>query len=144
MGRLADTNVVALSRRFLLSLPEVTAALGGEGRVGSTNEPPYPRVRLNDPPGDDRGLTHLIAPLLQVEVLGDPGLSGQKPILRDALYDVLQALARLPEMQALGEFAREDREPVITAVTSTGGGGYVPEPTGQPRYLATVRLHCHP
>ena len=144
MGDLADTDVVALSRRFLAAHPGVTEALGGEGRVASLNEPPYPRVRLTDPPGDDRDLTHLIAPLLQVEVLGDPGLTGQKPELRRAMYRVLQALRDLPEQQALGEWTREAGEPVCTAVTSTGGGGYVPEPTGQPKYIATVRLYVHP
>lgn len=144
MGDLADTDVVALVRRFLLSRDPVTAELGGEGRVGATNKPPYPRVRLTDPPGDDRTLTHLIAPLVQVEVYGDPGATGQKPALRRVLYRVLQELAGLPEAQALGEFPIEAGEPVCTSVTSTGGGGWLPEPTGQPRYLATIRLHVHP
>lgn len=144
MGDLADTDVVALARRFLLARADVVEALGGEGRVASLNEPPYPRVRLLDPPGDDRDLTHLIAPLLQVEILGDPGLTGQKPALRKAMYRVLQALRQLPEQQALGEWERIEGEPVVTAVVSTGGGGYVPEPTGQPKYIATVRLYVHP
>lgn len=144
MGRLANTDVVALARRYLLDQPEVVAAMGGEGRVDSLNMPPYPRVRLNDPPGDDRGLTHLIAPVLQVEVLGDPGGGGQKPALRALLYDVLEALVRLPEAQATGEFEHLDGEPWVTAVTSTGGGGFVPEPPDQPRYIATVRMHVHP
>lgn len=144
MGDLADTDVVALARRFLLAREGVTEALGGEGRVASLNEPPYPRVRLVDPPGNDRGLTHLIAPLLQVEVLGDPGMTGQKPVLRRALYRVLQELATLPEAQATGEWERIEGEPVVTFVESTGGGGYVPEPPNQPRYLATVRLYVHP
>lgn len=144
MADLADTDVVALARRYLAAHPGVTEALGGEGRVASLNEPPYPRIRLSDPPGDDRGMTHLIAPLLQVEVLGDPGVTGQKPLLRRALYRALQALSGLPEAQALGEWGRIEDEPVVTAVTSTGGGGYVPEPPNQPRYLATVRLHVHP
>lgn len=144
MGDLADTDIVALSRRYLLSLPEVTEALGGEGRVGPNNEPPYLCVRLTDPPGDDRDLRHLVAPLLQVEVLGDPALLGQKPQMRRALFRVLQELAQLPERQALGEFARLVDEPVVTSVLSTGGGGWVPEPTGQPKYIATVRMYVHP
>jgi len=77
-------------------------------------------------------------------VLGEPGLTGQKPILRAICYRALQALAELPEAQALGEWERLDHEPVVTFVESTGGGGYVPEPTGQPRYLATLRLYVHP
>ena len=144
MGDLADTDVVALARRYLAAHPGVTEALGGEGRVASLNEPPYPRIRLNDPPGDDRLMQHLIAPLLQIDLLGDPGLTGQKPSLRRAMYTVLQALRELPEKQALGQWERIAGEPVVTAVTSTGGGGYVPEPTGQPKYVATVRLYVHP
>ena len=144
MGDLADTDVVALVLRYLAAHPGVTEALGGEGRVASLNEPPYPRVRLGDPPGSDRGLTHLIAPLVQIEVLGDPGVTGQKPMLRRALYRVLQVLNGLPEAQATGEWERIDGEPVCTFVESTGGGGYVPEPPNQPRYLATVRLYVHP
>ena len=144
MGNLAETDHVALAVRYLLSLDEVEQALGGEGRVGALNEPPYPRVRITDPPGSDRGLVHLIAPVLQVEVHGDPDGSTGKPRLRRALYTVLQALAGLPEAQALGTFPLLPGDAVCTAVTSTGGGGYVPEPTGQPRYLATVQMHVHP
>jgi hypothetical protein len=141
---LVDTDVVALARRFLAAHTRLTEELGGEGRVASLNEPPYPRIRLSDPPGNDRTLTHLIAPLLQVEVLGDIGVTGQKPMLRRVLYVALQALRDLPEAQALGDWARIEGEPVVTYVESTGGGGFVPEPTGQPRYLATVRLYVHP
>ena len=144
MGDLADTDVLALARRFLVAHTGVTEALGGEGRVASLNEPPYPRIRLSDPPGLDRNLKHLIAPILQIEVLGDPGLTGQKPALRRILYKALQALEGLPEAQATGQWERIAGEPVCTFVESTGGGGYVPEPTGQPRYLATVRLYVHP
>lgn len=144
MGDLADTDVLALSRRFLAAHTGVTEALGGEGRIASLNEPPYPRIRLNDPPGNDRGMRHLIAPLLQIEVLGEPGVTGQKPVLRRVLYKALQALEGLPEAQALGVWPLIAGEPVVTAVESTGGGGYVPEPTGQPRYLATLRFYVHP
>jgi hypothetical protein len=142
---LADTDVVALARRFLAAHPVLTSELGGEGRVGSLNEPPYPRIRLNDPPGDDRSLRHLIAPSLQIEVLGDPAVDGQKPALRRALYVALEALAGLPEAQAQGDWIRLPGEPVVTAVTSTGAGGFIPEPVdNQPRYMATVRVHLHP
>lgn len=144
MGDLVDTDVLALTRRYLLSLPSVTEVLGGEGRVGPRNEPPYPMLRLTDPPGDDRSLNHLIAPLVQFEMYGDPAATGQKPMLRKALYRVLQEMGRLPERQALGEFEHREHEPWVTNVGSTGGGGYVPEPTGQPRYIATLRLHVHP
>ena len=91
-----------------------------------------------DPPGDDRTLVHLIAPVVQIEVYGDPDGSPGKPALRRILYTVLQSLARLPETPTVAG------EPVVTAVVSTGGGGWSPEPTGQPRYLATVRMYMHP
>lgn len=149
MGSLADTDVVALARRYLDAHPRIIEVLGSEGRVASLNEPPYPRIRLSDPPGDDRSMQHLIAPLLQIDVLGEPGMSGQKPALRRALYTALEVLGELPEAQALGQWARVAGEPVVTDVQSSGGGGYVPEPAagqpgGQPRYIATVRLYVHP
>lgn len=144
MGDLVDTDVLALTRRYLLTLDSVSEVLGGQGRVGPRNEPPYPMLRLTDPPGDDRALNHLIAPLVQFEMYGDPAATGQKPLLRKALYRVLSEMALLPERQATREFEHRDGEPWVTAVVSTGGGGWVPEPSGQPRYLATLRLYVHP
>jgi hypothetical protein len=102
------------------------------------NEPPYPHVRLLDPPGSDRGLQHGLAPLLQIEVLGDLDGSHSKPLLRRILYVILGALAELPDIPA------QPGQSVVSYVESSGGGGYVPEPTGQPRYIATVRMHMHP
>ena len=138
MGDLADADPVAIARTHLLADPKVTEVLGGADRVGARNQPPYPCVRLTDPPGDDRTLVHLIAPVVQIEVYGDPDGSPGKPALRRILYTVLQSLARLPETPTVAG------EPVVTAVVSTGGGGWSPEPTGQPRYLATVRMYMHP
>lgn len=112
--------------------------LGGD-RVGPRNEPPYPCVVLTDPPGTDLSLRHLIAPTLQIEVLGDMDGSPGKPELREILYTILE------ELVALADSVQDDpTQPVVTAVTSTGGGGWVPMPTGQPRYLATVQMHLHP
>lgn len=141
MGNLADVDPVGIARPWLLAQDDVTTELGGPDRVGPYNEPPYPRVVLTDPPGDDRDLTHLIGPLLQVEVYGDPDGTPGKPVLRRCMYTVLQALARIPEQQT------EPGEPVITAVRSTGGGGWSPIRVAggdQPRYIATVRLFGHP
>lgn len=135
---LADVDPVAIARAPLLASERLEAALGGGGRVGPYNEPPYPCIRLTDPPGDDRDMRHLIAPLVQVEVYGDPDGSPGKPALRRILYIALQVLKTLPEQ----DYQRG--EPVVTQVTSSGGGGWSPEPTGQPRYIATVRLHMHP
>lgn len=138
MGHLTEVDPVATARTWLLSRQAVTDALGGPDRVGPVNEPPYPCVRLTDPPGSDRSLRHLIAPLLQVEVYGDMDGSPGKPVLRRILYTVLEELAALPDQPTA------PGESVVTAVISTGGGGWTPEPTGQPRYIATVQMFMHP
>jgi hypothetical protein len=136
VGSLADVDPLAVTRSWLLSRQRVTEVVGE--RVGPYNEPPYPCVVLSDPPGNDRDLTHLIAPLVQIEVLGDPDGSPGKPVLRRVLYIVLEELALL-RTKDFGP-----GEAVVTNVGSTGGGGWSPMPTGQPRYLATVALHMHP
>lgn len=111
--------------------------LGNPEAIGPANEPPYPCIVLTDPPGSDLGLRHLVAPLLQVEALGDPDGSPGKPALRRLLYTVLEELKALPD-QRFGP-----GETVVTEVESSAGGGWSPLPTGQPRYLATVRLYMH-
>lgn len=139
MGDLADADPVAVARAWLVTRTALTDLLGsGSDGIGADNVPPYPCVRLLDPPGNDRTLRHLIAPLLQVEVLGDLDGHPGKPMLRNILYRVLQELVLLPE-QPTGP-----GEPVVTHVQSTGGGGWAPEPTGQPRYIATVQMFMHP
>lgn len=139
MEHLTEVDPVAVARAWLTREGSRTsAALAGGGDVGPYNEPPYPCVRLTDPPGNDRTLTHLIAPMLQIEVLGDLDGTPGKPELRRILYTVLEELVELPEQPSAAG------EPVVTAVTSTGGGGWSPEPTGQPRYIATVQIHMHP
>lgn len=123
---------------WLRGHPQVTAALGGAGRVGLYNEPPYPRLRVTDPPGAAaRPLRWLTATSLQLEAYGDLGGDPGKDALRACLWTALGALAELPDQPA------GDGQPVITAVT-LDGSGWVPEPTGQPRYLATVTVLTHP
>lgn len=139
MGHLTRADPVAVARAWLLSRQAVTTALGGADRVLADNEPPYPCVVLTDPPGNDRDLRHLIAPMLQIEVMGDMDGSPGKPALREILYTVLEELVVLAESEQT-----DPAQPVVTAVTSTGGGGWVPMPTGQPRYIATVQMHMHP
>lgn len=129
---------VAVCRTWLLADIAVTDLLGGPEQVGTENEPPYPCIVLTDPPGDDRTLRHLIAPLVQVEVMGDIDGRHGKPELRAILYRALARLAALPD-QAYGP-----TDAVVTNVESSGGGGWVPLPTGQPRYLSTIRLYMHP
>lgn len=117
----------------------VTAELGGAGRVGMYNEPPFPRLRVVDGPGgSDRQLTWLISKSIQIEAYGD--LSGKpgKAQLHRALYVALGALMELPE-----QIAPPDA-PVITAVRAQGAGAWSPEPSGQPRYYASVLVYVHP
>ncbi|MFF4777523.1 hypothetical protein ACFY05_32170 [Microtetraspora fusca] len=118
--------------------PLMVAELGGVDRVGLVNKPPYPRIRITDPPGDDRDLRWLLAPVVQIEAYGDLDGSPGKAQLRWLLYLALGVLKELPEQEtpAAG--------PVITEVESLLGGSWQPEPNGQPRYLAQVRVYCHP
>lgn len=136
---LTAADPAAIGIAHLLADPAVTVALGGPGRVGSRNSPPFPRLRVLDVPGgDDRALRWLISAPLQVEAYGDQdGLPG-KAALRRILYVALQSLERLPRVP-VGPY-----DPVVTAVQSRGGGGWSPEPSGQPRYVATVLLTLHP
>lgn len=138
MGDLADVDPVAIARAALLADQRLQDALGDGDRVGPYNRPPYPRLRLTDVSGDDRYLTHLIAPQLQIEALGDVDGSPGKPALRRILYIALQVLVAIPRTPSL------PGEPVVTNVGSTGGGGWSPLPNDQPRYLATVQIHAHP
>ena len=123
---------------WLAAHPAVTAELGGAGRVGAVNEPPYPRLRLLDVAADDRGLRWLVAPEIQVEAYGDLDGSPGKAALRRILYVALGALQELPDQ------APTPGGPTITGVVSSRGGGWVPEPSGQPSYVAAVRVYTHP
>jgi hypothetical protein len=138
-GNLAAADGLAAARVWLLSHPAVTAALGGPDRVGPRNVPPYPRLLLTDGPGgSDRNLRWLIAPLITVAALGDLDGTPGKAELRRILYVALTALAELPD------FPTAPGAPVVTQVESAAGVGWSPEPTGQPRYIASVRVFIHP
>lgn len=141
MARLADADPLALLVPAVSADQRVADVLGVPldrlpDHVSDRNEPPYPHIKMTDPPGSDLGLRNLMAPLIQVEVHGDMDGSHGKPLLRNVLYTVLEVLAEYPD--------RPQARPVITAVTSSGGGGWAPEPTDQPRYLATVTVYIHP
>lgn len=139
MGHLTEADPVAVLLPWLQTSEEVTTAFGGPDRVGPYNRPPYPCAVLTDPPGNDRDLRHLIVPLVQIEVLGDPDGTPGKHVLRRCLYAILERIKALPDT------VQDDPEkPVVTHVQSTGGGGYLPLPTGQPRYLSTVQVFMHP
>lgn len=124
---------------WLSGHPAVVAALDG-GAVGPRNEPPYPCLRVLDPAGGDyRNLQWLVSVDIQLEAYGDLGGHPGKSALRRLLNTALGALAELPDAAA------PPAGPVITAIASVPGGGWLPEPgTGQPRYIATVRVHLHP
>jgi hypothetical protein len=124
---------------WLTAHTEVTSALGGSGRVGALNAPPYPCIRVLDTAGgDDRDLRWLMAPEVQIEVYGDLDGSPGKEALRRILYTALGALTELPYQPYDPEY------PVVTDVTVSRSGGWVPEPSGQPRYLAAVKIWLHP
>ena len=135
---LVDADPIGAALPYLNAHADVTAALGGAGRVGGTNRPPYPRVLLTDlPGGDDRTLRHLISSLVQVEVLGDLDGSPGKAALRRMLYVVLGALEEWPRVPV------GPQDVVVTSVASASGGGWLPL-ADQPRYVGTVRVHLHP
>lgn len=127
---------------YLAAHGQVGDALGApgdaSGHIGPGNVPPYPRVRLFETPsGSDGDLRRLISPELQLEFLGDLDGAPGKAELRRIAYLVLGALAELPDQPAPAE------GPVITAVTSSRAVAWLPEPTGQPRYIAGVRVWSH-
>lgn len=117
----------------------VLSEIGGPGRVGPDNVPPYPRLRvLEVPGGDDRDLRWLLATAVQIEAYGDLSGAPGKAALRRLLYVALRAVAEIPDQAApVGG-------PVITAVSSASAGSWSPEPSGQPRYVASVLVHVHP
>lgn len=119
--------------------PAVTEVLGGTGRVSARNEPPFPHLRVTDPPGgDDRSLRWLMSSAVQVEAMGDLDGTPGKAVLRQVLYTALGALVELPEQDT------PEQGPVITAVRSSVAGGWSPLPNGQPRYLAILQVYSHP
>lgn len=135
---LADADPVPAVISFLSSHPSVVGALGGP-RVSGHNRPPYPCIRVLDPPGgDDRSIRWLIARYVQVEALGDLDGSPGKAALARILYTALEALADLPYAPP------QPGWPVITAVESASAVAWAPEPSGQPRYVAGVVVSAHP
>lgn len=119
--------------------PVVAGALGGPGRVGGTNAPPYPRLLVTDPPGGDlRSGRWLTATSVQLELYGDPDATQTRDQLRRAMLTVLAELVRLPEAPP------GPGEPVITAVTLDGGVGFSATATRQKRYLAGATIWAHP
>lgn len=139
MPDIYDVDPVAIARAALLADEGMSAALGGDDRVGPYNEPPYPRLQLSDPPGNDRDTRHLIAPMVMIEALGDLDGTPGRPALRRILYRAITVLRDLPQVPVT-----DFEQTVVTGVGSTGGGGWAPLPNGQPRYITTLQIFAHP
>lgn len=139
---LPATDPVPLATWWLGQHPAVAAALGN-GHISMWLEPPYPCLRLTDMPGSDGDLTWLTSPQIQVEANGDLDGSPGKQALRALLYAALGAFRELADAAWPYDGAPAG-SPVVTWAASSRAGGYSPLASGQPRYLAAVRLYCHP
>lgn len=139
MPDLVDADPVGTVIAFLNANSAVLEALGGSGRIGLLNKPPYPCLGVVDTPGgSDRNLRWLIAPEITLNLWGDLDGSPGKAELRRIMYVVLQELRDLPERPT------EPGHPVVTSVESTGAVGWAPEPTGQGKYTARIQIYMHP
>ncbi|MER5322354.1 hypothetical protein [Streptosporangium roseum] len=140
MSRLADADPLPRIYAHLGGHPAVIAELGAAGRVGSANEPPYPRLLINDVPGGSENLTTWVVGMpVRLEALGTlDGPTIGKEKLRLILYVALGVLAEMPAIPV------EAGEVVINHVGSSIAGGYVPLADGRPRYVATVTVTAHP
>lgn len=135
---LADTDPGPVALRHLRADPGVLGRLSGDPeRIRGDNVPPYPRIRLLPTTGDDLDMRWLLAPALQVEAIGDLDGSPGPAALRGILYAALESLRRLPDLPTPAG------EPVVTEVR-TFGGGWVPLPNSQPRWVATAQFYLHP
>ncbi|MFC8717957.1 MULTISPECIES: hypothetical protein [Kitasatospora] len=139
MSDLGSLDPEELAVTWLSGHAELTGALGGPGRVGARNTPPYPRIRITQVPGGSAPGWRWTATFhLQVEALGDLDRSTPRPELRKAFTVAVKALHELAGQQAV------PGRPVVTAVRALSAGGWLPEPTGQGRYLVVVAVTAHP
>ena len=141
---LVEVDPAALAITYLAGHPDVQAALalwhpalGADGLIAGVNRPPYPRVTVSDPPSGGTNLTWLVTPSLQVDVLGDLDGTPGKAALRQLAMVVVGALWQWPQMA----FWPDD--PVVTDVR-VPLPGWLPLPTGQPRYVSVLALSIHP
>jgi hypothetical protein len=139
VDRLVDADPVTLVLDYLAADSDVAAALGGGGRVRGVDRPPYPCLRVTNPPsGSDGALLWVVQPVIQIEALGDPDGTPGNAVLRRALYTAMTSLARLPEQPYT------PGTPVVTYVAAVGAGGSSPLPGNRPRYVGQLRLTMHP
>lgn len=138
---LTEVDAAGLAIAYLSGHPDVAAvfaAYGGTaGRVAGVNRPPYPRITVSDPPSGPGLLRWLVSPSVQIEVIGDlDGTPGKAALYRIAMT-VVGALVQWPD----ATFTSDD--PVVTYVTAQMPG-WMPLPTGQPRYVSTATVWLHP
>lgn len=141
---LADADPVGAATGWLAGyqplLDELDALATGEGRkVGVRNEPPFPRLRINDSNADLRTLRGLTWVSLTIDVLGDPAWApdGNKGALRRLAVIVGETLAKMTEVPAVGGCT-------FTQVTADGIAWSPLAPVNQPRYVLTSTLWSHP
>lgn len=135
---LVDADPLPRILAWLNAHAEVTAALGGAGRISDANEGPYPHARVTDVGSDERDGRWLITTDVQVEVFADLDGGTEKALLLAACRTITGAIGELADLvPGLGD-------PCITLVRSARGAGPLREPTGQRKYLAIVRVWSHP
>jgi hypothetical protein len=135
---LADADPLAFILKRIRTDPAVLALLG-DGGVGASNMPPYPRVVLTDPPGGDfHGEARwLIATAIRIDVLGDIDGRPGRAALKALMYAVIESIREIPYEQS------QPGDPVITDVVFAPAG-FSPIGAGQPRYVLTATLYSHP
>lgn len=137
MVDVVDADALAVCRAYLASVDSLVQAFGDGEAFTSDNEPPYPHCQITDTPGgSNRTMDWVTWQELTIETLGDLDGNPGKAALKRLHTLVLQALRDLPKQPQDG--------PVVTGMLFPGAHGYVPLPTGQPRYLSRVTVVIHP
>lgn len=137
---LADTSMLADAIAFLSGRARLTAEIGGAGRVGGLNVPPYPRLPVRQLPGGSDGgeLLWLRIAELQLEAVGDlsgaPGSAQLERILVVAIEELQEIVHRTPGPGLA----------VVTAVRPGAGAYPLDLPNNQPRWVASRLLYYHP
>lgn len=140
MADLPDLDDVALTH--LRGDPGMLAALAAfdvaaDGIRGDGPRPPYPMIVVTSTAAGRFG-RWVARPELLVEVWGDPdGRPGKK-----ALYGLLVTALRVLRMLPDRDFG--PGEAVVTFVSDDAAGGWLPDPGGQPRWVAAVPVAGHP
>jgi hypothetical protein len=110
------------------------------GAVGGINEPPYPHLVVTHAGSTDYAGMWRTETEVQLEVYASaidnaPGNAE----LRRLLYLTIGVLVELPYIATFSA-----GEVVITDVLPSTGGNFVPDITGQGRYMSRVAVSSHP